>query len=154
MREVYAEYHLYKVIGTEVDPWLAEGPLTLVEAEYKGFNILELNSRFFAIPQGEGDFDLQKIWDDEYSYSFVGDSREDIAQKIEAAAPMLMEGTVTLVESGYKGFNILELNSKFFAIPQGEGDFDPQKVSDGTYSRSYAGDSREEIIQQIDAETP
>jgi hypothetical protein len=83
MREVYAEYHIYKVVGTQVDPWVAQGPLKMVKEAYKGFNILCLNGRFFAVPQGEGHFDLNKVWRKKYSHNFISDSYHEIQKQID-----------------------------------------------------------------------
>ena len=83
MREVYAEYHVYRVTGTKVDRWVGEGPLKIVRQGYKGFNILCFNGRFFAIPQGEGQFDLKRIWRKQYSHSFVSNSYHEILKQID-----------------------------------------------------------------------
>jgi hypothetical protein len=86
MREVYAEYHVCRVTGTEVDRWVAEGSLKLIDTGYRGFNVLSLNGRFFAIPQGEGEFDLKKIWQGEYSNSFVSSSYDEVLRQIDSWA--------------------------------------------------------------------
>jgi hypothetical protein len=85
MREVYAEYRVYRVTGTEVDPWDPVGPVRMAKEGYKGFNILELNGRYFGIPQGEGAFGLQKIRSREYSRSFVSDEYGAVIDQIDKA---------------------------------------------------------------------
>ena len=83
MREIFAEYHLYLVRGTKVSLWDQNGRVNLVLERYDGFNIIEINGRFFAIPQGEGEFDLNKIWKGSYSKNFVSDSLEDLTKQID-----------------------------------------------------------------------
>ena len=85
MREVYAEYRVYKVTGTEVDPWNSVGSVRMAKEGYKGFNILELNGRYFGIPQGEGPFSLQKVRSGEYSRSFVSDEYRAVIDQIDKA---------------------------------------------------------------------
>lgn len=60
-------------------------------------------------------------------------------------------GSLQLVKEGYRGFNILELDKRFFAIPQGEGAFDWEKLQKKRYSISFVANSYDEILRQIDA---
>jgi hypothetical protein len=84
-REVYAEYHVHKVVGKLVRPSHFNGPVKLYQEGYRGFNIIIDNGRFFAIPQGEGSFDAQKLQNKGYSRSFVADDYKEILRQINDA---------------------------------------------------------------------
>jgi hypothetical protein len=58
MRELYAEYHVYQVTGTEVAPWDPNTSWNLVEGDYKRFNIFENQNRYIALAQSLGPVDL------------------------------------------------------------------------------------------------
>ena len=84
MREIYAEYHLFKVTGLTVDPWNPFATIYLIQAGYKGFNVLEIDGKFFAIPQGEGSpyFD-QSLKEEDFSRFFMADELEEIYSQID-----------------------------------------------------------------------
>jgi hypothetical protein len=58
--------------------------------------------------------------------------------------------SVALVEKGYKGFNLIESAGRVYAIPQGEGAFDPVKIREHGYSSSHVGGSLAEVKSRID----
>jgi hypothetical protein len=82
-REVHAEYRVHKVVGKLVRPSDFTGPVKLYQEGYRGFNIIIGNGRFFAIPQGEGSFDLQKLREKFYTKSFVADDYKSIINQID-----------------------------------------------------------------------
>jgi outer membrane lipoprotein-sorting protein len=75
------------IIRTGAGIILGTGPgpedLSLLERGYKGFDIARLGGIFLAFPQGEGGFDLERVWKNGYSRSFIGDSREEVKRKID-----------------------------------------------------------------------
>lgn len=168
MREVYAEYYIHKVIGTSVHPWNSTGPVRLHQEGYRGFNILELNGRFFAIPQSEGAFDLQKIRTGGYSMSFLADDYERIVQEIDEALEQKGDASQSvackssslgqlkvpiLIEEGYRTYNILGYGTLIYAIPQGEGVFALERIQKNEYSRWFSGCSLNAVKHQIDQST-
>jgi FkbM family methyltransferase len=55
-----------------------------------------------------------------------------------------------LVEEGYEGFNILQIDvDKFLALAQSEGSYSPEKLADGGYERAYVADSVEKVKAKI-----
>lgn len=60
--------------------------------------------------------------------------------------------SVALVEEGYKGFNLIECAGRIYAIPQGEGAFDPVRIREHGYSSSHVGGSTIEVKAQIGSE--
>jgi hypothetical protein len=164
-REVYAEYRVYRVIGTKVDLWDPAGAVQMAQEGYRGFNILELNARYFGIPQGEGAFDLQKVRKKMYSKSFVADGYDEILRQIDgsikkergAAQSDLCESLslrgitiATLIEEGYRGYNIIEYGGRIYAIPQGEGAFAIDRIQRNEYKRWFSSCSLNAIREQID----
>lgn|GEM_PF-6589950 len=139
LREVYNEYHVYKVTGTKVDLWNSSGPLKMVKEGYLGFNIFVLNSRFFAIPQGEGAFDLKKVWRKEYSRSFISDSYLDIFKQIINQSE---------IEPDAKLQDIVVVNSPRYALPNklpsgpaySSGNYTDANTPVGHYKAEYAFD--------------
>ncbi len=164
MREVYAEYHVYKVVGTSVHPWNSRGSVQLHREGYRGFNILVLNGRFFAVPQSEGAFELQKIENKLYSISFVADNYDDILRQIDtllekseaihfdvcASSSLRRINAATLIEEGYRRYNIVGYAGRLYAIPQGEGSFEIERIRRSDYTRWFTGCSLESVKQQLD----
>lgn len=56
-----------------------------------------------------------------------------------------------LVQEGYYGFNIIHLRRRYYAILQGEGAFDADKIGTSHYSRSFAGQTLLEVQEAIHA---
>ena len=165
MREAYAEYHVYKVIGTAVDPWNSIGPVKLVREGYRGFNVVVLNGRFFAIPQSEGEFQIERIRKKLYSRSFVSDDYEQILLLIDEAVEAVPDRSHAascqpisssqnelpiLLAEGYRGFNLIGYAGRIYAIPQGEGGFSIDRISGSEYSRWFFGCLLNEVKRQID----
>jgi hypothetical protein len=165
MREVYAEYYVYKAVGTAVQRANSTGPLQLLKEDYRGFNILVLNGRFFGLPQTEGAFDLKKIREKQYAESFEADSYDEILRQIDLSLEQkgepnqsvmcrslsLRQAKVpTLIEEGYRRYNIIAYGARVYAIPQGEGEFALDRFQKNEYSRSYSDCSTEAVKRQID----
>ena len=121
---------------------------TIVENDYLGFDIVALDGAYYAIPQDEGGFQLQKFQTGQYSTTFAGESVEGLKRLIGSSlAP-------TLAEEGYIGFNIVRLADRYFAIPQEEGSFGYDKYLAGGYARSATGDLLEDVKEGIDGLPP
>ena len=56
-----------------------------------------------------------------------------------------------LVLEGYYGFNIIHLRRRFYAVLQGEGAFDVDRIGTSHYSRSFAGQTLLEVQEAIHA---
>lgn len=55
-----------------------------------------------------------------------------------------------LIEEGYKGFNIILYDNKFYGLAQNEGEFDIRKVEKKGYRRLFVGMSVNEVKHLID----
>jgi hypothetical protein len=84
-REHSVEYHVYKVTSKKVrDYWYPDGASTLARS-FNGYNILRLNSRYFAIPQRRGEFDVRKILRGRWPDCFVSDDLNEVTRRVEIA---------------------------------------------------------------------
>lgn len=54
----------------------------LVEAGFHGFNLIHCGDTFYAIPESEGAFDIQRVLSQKYSRFHVGNSVEDVRAAI------------------------------------------------------------------------
>lgn len=59
------------------------------------------------------------------------------------------EPDVELVMHGVSGYNIIRYFHKFYAIPQREGAFVPDKARNGGYSSSFSGNTADKVLRQI-----
>jgi FkbM family methyltransferase len=55
-----------------------------------------------------------------------------------------------LIEDGYEGFNILQIDvNRFLALSQSEGAYSPEKLAAGGYEHAYVADSVEDVKAKI-----
>lgn len=132
--------------------------IELVVQGASGFNVVRYFHKFYAVPQGEGPFSLERIAAKEYSRTFRGHSVDDILRQIEAAtgspialapAPTTRPVHPTLAKEGFHGFNIIHYGAMFHAILQSEGKFDIEKIGTDHYSRAHSGATLDEVMQAI-----
>lgn len=60
-----------------------------------------------------------------------------------------MEPDVELVLHGVSGYNVIRYFHKYYAIPQSEGAFMPDKAKGGGYSSSFSGNTADKVLRQI-----
>jgi hypothetical protein len=102
VREVYANYHVYRVTGTEVAPWEPNSTWNFVEKSYKGFNIFENRNRYIAFAQFLGPVDLH--WLNSHVVNefqarhglAIGNSVEDVKRLIDELVEKVQRSTKTL----------------------------------------------------------
>jgi hypothetical protein len=58
---------------------------------------------------------------------------------------------IELVRQGISGYNIVRHGDQYYAIPQYEGEFSPEKADGGGYSACHVGDSLDEVLRSIEA---
>lgn len=68
-----------------IQPGLAQDfhNIELVKDGYEEFNILKVGGYFYGILQGEGEFSLERLQNQEYSTFFVGDQESNVVDKID-----------------------------------------------------------------------
>ena len=57
--------------------------------------------------------------------------------------------TPSVVLEGYRGYNILKLEDRFYGIRQTDGDFDYERFVTGGYNNGVVGDSLEQVKEEI-----
>lgn len=60
-----------------------------------------------------------------------------------------MEPDVELVHHAVSGYNVIRYFHKYYAIPQGEGAFIPEKAKAGGYSSCFYGNTSDHVLRQI-----
>lgn len=60
----------------------------------------------------------------------------------------------TLIEEGYKDFNIIAFDKMYYGLAQGEGAFDLKKVTEKKYQKCFEGASMNEVKRLIDQDSP
>lgn len=128
--------------------------IELMRQGVHGFNVIRYARRYYAIPQGEGAFEPAKVKSKGYSSCFSGGSVEEVLRQIRAkaarphaAAPPVQrrEAPVELVVEGWHGFNIVQVEAKFYAILQRDGAFRIDKAVANGYRCMFSGDSAQEV---------
>ncbi len=128
------------------------GPMLL--DSYKGYNVVSWKDTFFGIPLYLGDVDLSDAKVRSHKDILTADSRRRVDAAIDDRVPSVQNPTgsgasPTLVEEGYKGFNIIYCGGQYFALPQGEGSFDMERVLDKRYSVMFSGGTHDDVKRQI-----
>lgn len=142
-------------------------PFALVEEGYEGHNILQIDvDKFLALAQSEGAYSPSRLATGGYRSAVVAPSVEAVKQKIARADQTKMPRRETqkrrdpaltrlvfpvrLVEEGYKGFNILQIDAnEFLALAQSEGAYSPEKLAAGGYQQAYIAASPKEAKRLI-----
>jgi hypothetical protein len=139
----------FEVFRTEARPsetQLKLYPFRLVEAGFEGHNILQIDvDKFLAIAKSEGPYSPEKLLAGGYRRAYVAASPE------EAKAMIPHEVFhVTLVEEGYRGYNILHIGvDKFLALAQREGAYVPEKLAAGGYAQAHVASSPKEAKRAV-----
>ena len=114
--------------------------LTLIDS-FKHYNILALYGKYYAIPQGEGTFDLKRIQTHNYTSSFTGDTLEQVK--------LLIDGQSQDLVGSYRGYNVISYNGHYYAIPISDGNFSIARINSGGYSSSFVADSLDDMHSKI-----
>jgi hypothetical protein len=131
-------------------PWLLD--------HYKGYNVVGFDQQVYAVPSSAGTVDLQVEAERERPDIFrcrtLKTARADIDDELATRgwthAPLVPSDVPCLVAEGYKRFNIVRLGTRFYAVPQGEGEFNLDRVRQRLYSRSYESSTEARVKKLID----
>jgi SAM-dependent methyltransferase len=121
-------------------------PFELIEEGYKEYNILKVDvDKFLALAHSEGPYSPEKLAAGGYKHAYVAGSAEEVKALIPRPAFV-----TKLVEEGYKGYNILQIEvDKFLAVAQAEGAFSPEKLAAGAYRHALVGQSVDQLKRRI-----
>lgn len=130
--------------------------IELMRQGVHGFNVIRYARQYYAIPQGEGAFEPEKIEAGAYSSCFSGTSVEHVLQQLRAEAakkrPIVVDkrdAQVELLVEGLHGFNIVRVDATFYAILQRDGAFRIDKAMSGGYRCLFSGESAEEVRKSV-----
>ena len=120
---------------------------TLLKQNVMGFNIIGFQGMVYAIPQTEGAFDINRVYNNKYSRIFKGRNVAKVTRNIRLSLGLQPINkkvnkkwrVPTLLEQGVLGFNIVGYQDKVYAIPQAEGAFSLQRISNGDYTQVFGG---------------
>jgi hypothetical protein len=124
----------------------------LLQEGYGGFNLVRYGNLVYAIPQGSGAFDVARINSRDYPIQFTGESIAEVRRLIDESPEKVPDAlapvTPTLIEEGYRGYNLLEVKGAFYGHRQGTGPFDFNKALHGD-AAYVSGDSVEGVKGRI-----
>jgi hypothetical protein len=107
----------------------------LMEENYQGFNLVKVGPTVIAVAQSDGDYHPDKV-----APNLRADSVAELKTKLGT-----LDARVKLVETGYRGFNLLERGrGTFVAWPQSAGDY-----RSGTSQLSYEANSIADLKAKI-----
>ena len=142
-----------------LNPSGKEPDVELILHGVSGYNIVRFFHKYYAIPQHEGEFNLEKLKSRGYSSSFSDKSVDSLLWKISKALDkgeqmeknedVGQEDLPYLADEGFNGYNIIFLHAKYFAILQNEGTFDYEKILSDQYDHFFSGHSIEEVKRLI-----
>lgn len=144
--------HLKALFAPEL---LSSLSLTLVEKNYKNFNIVQFKGLFYALALTLGHIDLINL--DELVLKAYQESNQCcIANSLDEVKQLVDDLQVELVEQGYSGFNLVRYRSKFYALAQTLGplnltqvDYDTLRVYQENY-QCFIANSLGEVKRLID----
>jgi len=132
-------------------------PVDVLDVDYHGFYILFVNGNYFAVPKEVTQPDLGKIVDRLYVPMFVSRSykhlRSEVLKQSESFTgnrEVVVLEPPRFVEEGYRDFNIIQFDGKFYGLPRKEGPFSIDKVRNNLYEHCVVGGSVQEVKDMID----
>jgi hypothetical protein len=137
-----------------------EVSIKVVEEGYRGHNIVQIGlNKFLALPQSEGAFSPEKFAAGGYERARLAPSAKEAKRAIKYGTASAGETSartagvafsVTVVEEGYRGFNILQIGpDKFLALAQSEGIYSPKKFAAGGYEHAHVAPSAKEARRDV-----
>ena len=146
-------------------------PMPILLERYGPYNLARYGSEFLAIPVSLGQVDLRVDPQRTQPGILSGKSVEDVKRRIgdlvgahvaeavpiavaapsPAAQPLQVPTQPpVLVQEGYRGFNLIRWSGRYYAIPQGEGEFTPEAVVGKRFTRAFDADTLSMLKVQVD----
>jgi hypothetical protein len=138
--------------GSSMEPAADPQPVLAMEGYLRQYNFIKYSGKYYALPQSEGAFVLQKVQNKRYRESYVSDTIEGLKRQImeTMAGPNQNDSLPLLIAEGYKDrINIIRYHGKYYGLGQEEGPFAIEKVIKKQYKRCFLGDSPIEVDGQL-----
>jgi len=124
-----------------IHAWIAAQPALpdrsgKLVADHRGYNVIRFGIRYYAIRQGDGAFDLDRFHKGGYRDAAQGPDPATVKRNIDRihyAGLAAASRVPLLVESNYRGYNIIVLHRRFYAVRQDDGGFDVKRYRKGGY---------------------
>ena len=145
-------------------PVMSNGiPPNLLESR-DGYNIVEYKDKVYAVPQALGQLNMILSTQRSLGGILCANSQEELAPLISKlkgsvkikekykstqASPAPYSEIPVLIEEGFKGFNIILFEFKYYALPQEDGVFDVNRMLSRSYRFLIIGDTKETIKSKI-----
>jgi GT2 family glycosyltransferase len=145
-------------------------PMPILLERYGPYNLARYGSDFLAIPISLGQIDLRIDSQRTQPGILPGKSVEDVKRRIAdligthvaEIAPVAMPNPQlsqplqfptqppVLIQEGYRGFNLIRWSGRYYAIPQGEGEFTPEAVVGKRFTRAFDADTLSMLKVEVD----
>ncbi len=132
--------------------------IQLIKQTTSGMNVIRYFDKYYAIPQNEGAFLIEKANSSGYSVCFFGNSAEEVLLNVAESSlqtesfvemPEKNIAPLELIEEGFYEFNIIRFIDRFYALPQSEGNFQYNRFLSGRYDRIYCSESVAAVKAEI-----
>ena len=123
---------------------------TLVEENYKGYNIVKYDRTYYAVPQSAGAFRPEAI----DAFGYPGGVTGDTAARAAAAVE---EALAARIEANYREFQIYRLPNRYVAVRRDRGLLLAQRLEAGEYPDAIVRPALEDVkavINELPAREP
>jgi len=125
-----------------------------IEENFEGTNIFIYDASYFAIPRAEGFFDYHRLATGGYTRYYRAENLDILKARVRAdardvCAIQSRPGVPVLIEQTTGGMNIILFDGVYYAIPQGEGHFEYDRVIKRDYGKTYSSRNLDELKAQI-----
>jgi hypothetical protein len=123
-----------------------------LERDHDGYNIFQIGERFFfGLPRSVPGVNLEQLYRNEYTNVVEGTSLDEVLNRISAiTAPAKKVQEPSLIAEWYRGYRIIRLRERFYAVQRSDAPFDPNRFATGDSGNQLEGLSVEEIKQHVD----
>ncbi|QSH41434.1 hypothetical protein P0136_08070 [Lentisphaerota bacterium ZTH] len=127
--------------------------IDLIIEGFHGLNIIRYFHIYYAIPQPEGQFILEKVKANSYSVQFSSLTFDgminQIVKNIDNFEVIVSEPHLNVIISNYYGFKISKFLHKYYAILNSEGALDLNKFQKKEYSIYFIGVDADQVKNKI-----
>jgi hypothetical protein len=136
-----------RIAGLSAPSEQVQKPILITEW-YRGYRIVRMRDRFYGIPYGDVQFDLERFWARDHANGVEATTLEKVKDGIDAL------WRPEVVVQGHRGYDIYQAGQSFYGIRQSDGEFDLKRFHMGKYRDYVNAFSIGETKKRIDALVP